>query len=131
MERLTFRKEERLCSQRQIDELYAEGQRFLVFPFSVQWKVVDNADQLCQVMIVAPTRKLRHAVDRNRMKRLMRESYRHNKSSLYDSLNETGRHLNVAIVYVNKDLMTFKQVNERMKKVLLRLQDEVKKPVGS
>ena len=60
----TFGKEERLCSRSLIDRLYAEGHKLMAFPFSVQWMATDGPKP-CLVMIVAPKRKFRHAVDRN------------------------------------------------------------------
>ena len=91
----TFKKEERLCSRRLIDQLYAEGHRLMAFPFSVQWMKVEGP---CQALIVAPKRRFHHAVDRNRVRRLTRECYRLRKPTIYAFLEEQG----VSTLIVNK-----------------------------
>lgn len=125
----TFTKAERLCSQVVIDRLYAEGNRLFEFPFSVRWLCIDQSthptDTRCQVMMVVPKRKLHHAVDRNRMRRLMRECYRMEKDSLIDALQEKGMAVAVAIVYINHEKMDYGKVVTKMERLLARLQKEV------
>jgi ribonuclease P protein component len=70
-----------------MDRLYADGHRLMAFPFSVQWLAVEGT-QPCQIMIVAPKRRFRHAVDRNHVRRLTRECWRLRKSDFYTFLQE-------------------------------------------
>ncbi len=101
--KLTFRKEERLCSRQLMDHLYNEGHRLMAFPFSVQWMITESP---VQVMIVAPKRKLHHAVDRNRVRRLTRECYRLRKASFYEFLEEHGVSIVFSMVYVHNEIMS-------------------------
>lgn len=126
----TFKKEERLCSRQLIDRLYNEGHRLMAFPYSVQWMVVNDSPHasnpsLCQVLIVAPKRKFRHAVDRNRLRRLTRECYRLRKHSLYSFLEEKGISLIFSMVYIHNEIMTYEQLGHKMDKLLASLEKEI------
>ena len=125
---LTFRKEERLCSRRLIDQLYAEGHRLMAFPYSVQWMLLPEGevDVLAQVMIVAPKRKFHHAVDRNRVRRLTRECYRLRKDSIYSFLQEHNVSIVFSMVYIHNEIMPFEQLGNKMDKLLAALENDIK-----
>lgn len=99
----------------------------MAFPYSVQWLTMDTANQppLCQVMIVAPKRKFKHAVDRNHVRRLTRECYRLRKTSLYEFLQSQGISLIFSMVYIHNEIMTHEQLGHKMDKLLLALQKEI------
>ena len=127
----TFKKEERLCSRRLIDQLYEEGHRLMAFPFSVQWMVVPNLSPLtshlspCQVLIVAPKRKFKHAVDRNRVRRLTRECYRLRKPAFYAFLEEHGISIVFSMVYIHNEILTFEQLGKKMDKLIEALEKDI------
>ena len=138
----TFKKEERLCSRQLIDHLYSEGHRLMAFPYSVQWMTLESASptpetstptssllpptsNLCQVLIVAPKRKFRHAVDRNRVRRLTRECYRLRKNALHDFLRQHGLTLVFSMVYIHNGIMTYEQLGHKMDKLLAALQKDI------
>lgn len=119
----TFRKSERLCSQKLIEELYQTGNRFTVFPITVYWKVIEPTliGPPVQVLIVAPKRRLRHAVDRNRVKRLMRESYRTQKQRLYDTLKSRNQKLTISLSYSHTDIYEYHSIEKKVEKVIDKL----------
>lgn len=117
----TFRKEERLCSRRLIDQLYAEGHRLMAFPYSVQWMLTAGPTP-CQVLIVAPKRKFHHAVDRNRVRRLTRECWRTRKDAFYDFLRERNISIVVSMVYVHNEIMDYEQLGYKMDKLIAALE---------
>ena len=82
----TFPKSEKLCGEQAVDHLYKNGKRFVVWPLRVTYLLVDHAPT--QVLIWAPKSLFKHAVDRNRLRRQMREAYRLNKYVL----EETGKY---------------------------------------
>lgn len=118
----TFKKEERLCCRQLIDRLYEEGHRLMAFPYSVQWMPVEGP---CQVMIVAPKRKFRHAVDRNHVRRLTRECYRLRKHTFYSFLQEHEVSIVFSMVYIHNEIMTCEQLGKKMDKLLEALEKDI------
>ena len=80
----TFPKKEHLYGEKVIENLHTTGSSFLVYPLRVVYLNVSQPDEQIpvRVMIGVSKKKFKKAVDRNRAKRLMREAYRLNKSSL-------------------------------------------------
>ena len=127
---LTFSKEERLCSRRLINRLYAEGNRLMAFPFSVQWHF-EQLEVPCQIMIVAPKRRFHHAVDRNRVKRLTRECYRLHKARLYTFLEENKiEGITLSLVYVDSSILPFDTLMKKMDKLIEQLIKDIANAKG-
>lgn len=120
----TFGKEERLCSRKLIDRLYAEGHRLMAYPFSVQWIATDGPAP-CQVMIVAPKRRFHHAVDRNRVRRLTRECWRRRKPALYDFLQQHNLCIALSLVYIHNEIMTYEQLSRKADKLMAALEHDI------
>lgn len=118
----SFPKEERLCSQRLVDALFSEGRRLMVFPFSVRWMPCRAAELPAgvrvQVLVGTSKRRFRHAVDRNRVKRLTRECYRQQKSLLADPLAEGDAAVLLAVNYVHNAIMPYATLYGKMGKLL-------------
>lgn len=86
--KFTLGKKERLKSKKLIEQLYAEGKSIKVFPFRMVFlQVQHTSDFPCQVGFSVPKRNFKLAVSRNRIKRLMRETYRLQKNIVYDKGN--------------------------------------------
>ena len=96
-----------------------------VFPFSVQWMRVSPADERCQVMIVAPKRRFKHAVDRNHLRRLTRECWRKRKATLLECLDRTDSHLVLSMVYFHSAILTYQQIEAAIDKVVAALCSEL------
>jgi ribonuclease P protein component len=71
------------------------------------------------------TRNFKKAVDRNRIKRLMRESYRLQKTALYSAVKERNKQLAVFIIYTGKELPDYKTLSEKIGLTLQRLIKEI------
>lgn len=126
--RYTFRKNERLCSQRLTDSLFGSRQRFVVFPFSITWKICTAEEQIpssAQILIVAPKKRLRHAVDRNRAKRLIRECYRLKKQPLYDYLDEHHIKLLFSVSYIHTEPLGYHTLERKFDKAILQLIEQI------
>ncbi|MEO6167375.1 MAG: ribonuclease P protein component [Chitinophagales bacterium] len=120
--RFTFKKEERLSSKKIIDELFMKGSSFYLYPFKVQYlPEVYNAVNPVQILVAVPSKSFPHAVDRNRIKRLIRETYRLNKNDLYDAFKHQQKKLLIALIYTAKKIEPFDLVNEKMISILNRL----------
>lgn len=83
----TFTKIERLCSKKAIDDLFANGKSKTQFPFKIIYKISEFESLFpARVMFVVPKKKHKRANKRNIIKRRMREVYRLNKNTFYESL---------------------------------------------
>lgn len=83
----TFKKIERLCSKKAIDDLFANGKSKTQFPFKLMYKTAEFESPFpVRAMFVVPKKKHKRANKRNDIKRRMREVYRLNKHLLYESL---------------------------------------------
>ena len=84
--RYSFPKKEHLTKKEHFDKLHSEGRGVKSFPFSLRYIEANLEEGLKRkVAILAPKRGLNKAVDRNKMKRQMRELYRLNKPVIFDS----------------------------------------------
>lgn len=85
----TFKKIERLCSKKAIDDLFANGKSKNQFPFKLIYKKSEFESPFpVRVMFVVPKKKHKRANKRNDIKRRMREVYRLHKHTIYEALKE-------------------------------------------
>ena len=122
--RFTFTKAERLCSKKTIDKLFANGESFLAYPFKVVF--LRNAMGLkspVQVGFSVGKRNFKRAVQRNRIKRLMRETYRLNKSELYENISTDG--LAVFFIFIGKTIPAYPEVDKGMRNAIKKLVKEM------
>src|SRR5690606_11303824 len=118
-----FKKEERLCNKRLIKALYESGSSFVLYPFKVVFLPTNELAVPAQVVISAPKRRFKRAVDRNLLKRRMREAYRLQKNqSLYPFLNNGP--ILLSIQYIGNKIEDYKLISNKMNAVFLKLQDE-------
>jgi len=126
--RQTFTKEERLCSKKIIKTLFEEGSSLAVHPFRLIWlKTALKTEYPVQITISVPKKNIAKAVDRNKIKRQMRESYRKNKNILYKYLyNKDNQHA-MALIYTAKDEIDFEKIETKIILTLQRFIEENKK----
>lgn len=131
--RFTFSKSERLCSRKEIDALYLSDKGFHVFPYSVRWIAVQDCapdKPLAQVLITTSKRKFRHAVDRNRVKRLSRECYRLHKPQLYAMLQQHNLHVAVSFNYIHTQILPYDALYSKFDKILVRLEKSIEESLS-
>jgi len=117
----TFRKEEKLCSQKVIGEIFLKGDSFLCYPLKVVWKYEHLiAPFPAQVVFSVPKRLFKRAHDRNLLKRRMREAYRFQKQGLYQLLERKELQIALMIVYIAKEELDFAQIEKAMIKIISR-----------
>ncbi len=124
----TLGKEDKLKSRKVIEQLFNEGKTFTLFPFRVIYLTKSDtnnenyAGQL-QAGFSVGTKHFKKAVDRNRIKRLMREAYRLQKTPVLDCLKNCNKRIWVFFIYVGKEIPDYNKVVEKMDISLKRLQN--------
>lgn len=121
-----FSKEERLYSKKAIDKLFTEGSSFIAYPLRVVYSYENDLTtetlNLPQVMISVSKKKFKRANKRNRVKRLIRESYRLNKHLLTDVYTNN---LNIAFLYLKEELPLYQDIDKAMKKAFNILSEKL------
>lgn len=120
----TFKKEERLSSVTAIGTLFGSGLSHFCFPFKLFYK--PNNLEYCRVVISVPKRQHKRAVERNLLKRRIRESYRLNKEMLSGMAG-----MDIAVVYLASGICEFPEIDKSLKNALARLKENCTKDSGT
>ena len=116
-----FPKAERLRSKTKIEQLFSKGQHFTMYPLKVVYLPQDQteAGNANQVLVTVPKKSFKRAVDRNLLKRRIREAYRLNKHLITHS--GTGFYLLIGYIYIGKEVLDYQEIEKKLKLSLLRL----------
>lgn len=121
----SFSKKERLKNKVEIESLFSEGNRFFEYPFNVIWKVDSNSDSTLKMAVSVPKKKIPNATDRNKIKRLVREAFRKNKTIIQQPLEAKNVKLHLMLVYSQSNIMSMSEIEDKISVTLQRLADEV------
>ena len=114
--KFSFKKEERLTKEKHIQELFEKGSSFHLYPFRVLRLPQSNPDNLVnQVLVSVSKRNFKRAVDRNLIKRRIREAYRLQKDHL------GGNSLWLAFVYTAREIEPFQSIKDKLFLVLEKI----------
>lgn len=125
-ERFTLSKEERICSKKLINELFTgNGRSMTAFPLRVVFMkrtIVDDQPRAAMLVSV-PKRYFKHAVDRNRVKRQVREAFRRNKSIITQNLTDDHDAVAMAFVWLTNEKYPSSEVENHMVRLLTRISE--------
>lgn len=129
----TFKKIERLSSRKDIALLYNSGKQKIFFPLKIYWRATSfQSPYPLRLLISVPKRMHKKAVDRNLLKRRIREAYRLQKQPFYDLLSAAGRQADLMILYTGKEIALMPELMQQVQKALAFVADEVQKnPVNN
>ena len=120
----TFSKEERIVSNLLIETLFEKGNSLSLnaYPLRAVYVKTEHREGCApvQLLISVPKKKFKHAVDRNRVKRQIREAYRNNKSLLEGTVEE-GQMLLIAIIWLSDKHFATKEVEKRVISLLKQM----------
>lgn len=131
-----FLKKERLCSKLVIEEILAKKKTIYYHPFKLMYLIHNSIESVsmdlnpnikqteeawAKIVIVVPKRLFKKAVDRNALKRIIRESYRLNKEILLKYLARNNYHISLFLIYTDKNKADFQFIEPKIKVLLQQL----------
>ena len=121
--RNTFKKSERLCSRLLMERLFqGDSKSVSAYPMRAVFLPVDKSvQQGVSVLISVPKKRFHDAVDRNRVKRQIREAYRKLKHSLVENMVSREEGLLIAFIYVSAKIEPTAYVEKRMSRLLEKI----------
>jgi ribonuclease P protein component len=131
----TLGKEERLKSRKAIEQLFKEGKSFVMGPLKVYYQLSDSLSPgihtkfPVQAGTGVSVKHFKKAVDRNRVKRIVRETWRLQKEKLKPVLQDMKKQLGVFIIYNHKELPVYKDIFPVTGKAIEKLHSIISKSV--
>ena len=123
--KLSFNKNERLCSKKVIDKLFVEGKSVFSFPVKIVYLETQLPAKVpVQAVFTVGKRNFKRAVQRNLIKRRMREVYRLNKPGFYSEIGE--KQVAVFFIFTGKTISEYSQIEAAIKKGMKKLISELK-----
>ena len=124
----TLKKAERLDRKKVIGKMFTGGagaHSFTVFPLRVVYLTEPELKSQASVLISVSKRYFKHAVDRNHVKRQLREAYRLNKAALLEALAARNEQLAISFIYLTDEQMSTAFIEKRMKLALAKLVEKL------
>ena len=118
-----LRKNDRLSGRTAINTLFEQGQSLMAFPLRAVVRFSDSDTPCARMLVSVPKKRLRHAVDRVRVRRLVREAYRLARHRLLDeALANSHRSVDIAFVYLHTEVANHDTVTARVEALLQRVE---------
>ena len=115
----SFKKSERLKSRKTISRLFnREGNSFAKYPLRLVYMEIEESEVPIQFTVSVSKKKFKRAVDRNRVKRQIREAYRLNKAPLFEKLEQSEKKYAWMVIFTGSELPDYQRVEKAMKKLI-------------
>jgi ribonuclease P protein component len=114
----SFSRDERLKSDKVIETLFKSGQSFVAHPFRVVWLPTSEAVFPVKLAISVPRKHFKKAVDRNRLKRRIREAFRRNKADFYEKLRASGMKVTIILMLIAKEEVNYEELERGIHKLI-------------
>ena len=121
-------KTQRLYRKKEIGSLFEAGKGFNAYPFRVvvyPHKAENEDNAIPRILVSVSKKRFHRAVKRNRVKRLVRESWRRNKQNLMSICRENNITLDIAFVYTATCILTYEEIASKMCRIAKRLEDKI------
>ena len=119
-----FSKHEKLKSKKTIDMLFSKGRSINNGPIRIVFLPKQELTITpVNIGVAVPKKNIKLAVNRNLLKRRIREAYRLNNDEFKTHLINNGIGLDLMFVYNTKQILTFNEIEDKIKVILTRLID--------
>lgn len=132
LNKFTFRKAERLCSQKAIEQLFIRGKHLQFYPFRITYLATPQATQntCVHIAVSVPKKAFKRAVKRNLIKRRIREVYRKYKNNFYTQLPQ-GYDISMMLIYVSSTIASYAEIETKLTSALDVLAKRIKKSTNT
>ena len=121
-----FPSSEHLKSKRVLEKVYNEGALLKKYPFRLKYlKHAVNEGSGVQIVISIPKRYIKTAVERNRLRRKIKEIYRLNKRPILDKVKDQNEGLALFLIYTSKEKEPFAALDKKLKELLITLEKNI------
>ena len=120
-----LKKEERIYKKEEIDIFFKSGMHFTEFPFRIIYYTlpVEPSDDISlKIAVSVPKKRFKKAVDRNLLKRRIKEAYRLNNHELKEVLKNTPHQLHILFIYTSPESMKYKLIESKIILILQSMQ---------
>lgn len=125
MSLFSLNKKQRLKNKREINRLYSNGDRIVEFPLILVWETVEANNEYLKIALSVPKKCIPNAVNRNQIKRLLRESFRVQKSILFNKLKANNNSVNILIIYAHSKILSYSEIHAKINVTLQRLSTQL------
>ena len=117
----TLRKTEIINHKKKINQLFKSGNRFIIDEFQLVYSTSNSDDNWFNILISVPKKKIKLACARNLLKRRIKEVIRRKKEKYILKLKDKKKQVKVAFIYNSEKMITYKDIEEKINLILLRL----------
>jgi ribonuclease P protein component len=118
----TFSKAERLCSKKIITQLFENNNSLTVYPFKILWLIEKKNEQNpVKILVSVPKKSFKSSVERNLLRRRIKEAYRINKSELLDLCLNKKINISFILLFLKKEISDFKFINSKVTILLKKM----------
>lgn len=110
----SLRKTEKLKGKKAVSELFGPAKKSIkAFPLKAFYVILNNdSNNHIKFGVTVPKKKFKRAVDRNRIKRLLRESIRLNKHVVIETIKSHHVSVNVMLIFHGNEILPFKEIEK-------------------
>jgi ribonuclease P protein component len=117
--RQTLKRNERLKSKTVIARLFKNGHSYSLFPIRIVYAANPNSrsDAPIQFALSVPKRKFKKAVDRNRIRRLIREAWRLEKENILQTLPDDAPPIALIVLFTGHEMPDFDTIRKSIARI--------------